>query len=319
MKQPELLTFGETMVVFDPVGKGPLRYVGQFNKRFGGAESNVAIGVSRLGHTAGWISQVSDDELGEYLINSIRGEGVDTSQVTKTTEAPTGLYIKERVREGSTQVYYYRKNSAASLLSKDQINWEYIKQAKMIHVSGITPFLSESCYELTKAIVCFANDHNIFVSFDPNLRLKILKSFPKHKEIILDLAKQADLFMPGVEEAAYLFGTEDPELIMEHCRKRDIKQVVLKNGASGMYYENEKEQGFVKSWNVDRVIDPIGAGDGFAAGVLTALLEEKTLKEAVERGAVIGAMVVTVEGDIEGLPTLKQIDQFLASSQDVLR
>ncbi|WP_078593838.1 sugar kinase [Evansella clarkii] len=317
--KPELVTFGETMVIFDPVEKGPLRYVNQFNKRFGGAESNVAIGVSRLGHNAGWISQVGDEELGLYLINSIRGEGVDTSQVKMTDEAPTGLYIKERVREGSNQVYYYRAGSAASRMSKDQIDWDYIKGAKIIHISGITPFLSESCHELTMEVAEFAKEHGIFVSFDPNLRLKIISSFPKHKETLLRLAGLSDLFMPGIEEAEYLFGTNDPETIIQLSLKTGAGQVVLKKGEHGTYYASKEDKGFVKSLRVEKVVDPIGAGDGFAAGVLSSLLEGRSLKEAVERGSVVGAMIVTVEGDIEGLPTVRDINEFLRKKQDVLR
>lgn len=319
MPHPELITFGETMVVLDPVQKGPLRNVAQFNKRFGGAESNVSIGVVRLGHTAGWISQVSDDELGDYLVNSIRGEGVDTSQVKRTSDAPTGLYIKERIREGANQVYYYRKNSAASLLSKEQIDWGYLKEAKIIHVSGITPFLSESCRDLTKEIVHFAKENDIFISFDPNLRYKIMASIENHKEIIMNIAKQADLFMPGIDEASYLFGIKEPDTIFESCKKMGMKNVILKDGANGSYFMGGLEKGFVSSIKVDKVVDPVGAGDGFAAGVLTALLEGKSLKAAVERGSVVGAMVVTVAGDMEGLPTIRQMDQFLASNQDVQR
>src|SRR3954462_14364823 len=107
---PELVTIGETMVVLEAAEEGPLRYVPRFNKKQGGAESNVAIGVARLGHTSGWISKVGDDELGKYIVSSIRGEGVDTSRVLYNQDYPTGLYIKERVTPEKTQVHYYRSN-----------------------------------------------------------------------------------------------------------------------------------------------------------------------------------------------------------------
>ncbi|PYZ95915.1 2-dehydro-3-deoxygluconokinase [Alteribacter lacisalsi] len=318
--QPDLITFGETMVIFDPAGKGPLRYVSQFNKRFGGAESNVAIGVSRLGHQAGWMSRVGDEELGTYVVNAIRGEGVDTSRVTRTSEAPTGLYIKERVREGSNQVYYYREGSAASRMSPEHVDWDYVKKAKVIHLSGITPFLSESCREMTLEVLRYAKENGIYVSFDPNLRLKILQKYPDHKELLLQIAKEADLFMPGYEEAQYLFGTDNPEEMIERSLDAGADQVVLKKGAEGIYFaEGDGDRGFVESFKVDKVVDPIGAGDGFAAGVLSGVLEGKTLREAVEQGAAIGAMVVTVEGDIEGLPTKKEIEAFKGTNSDVVR
>lgn len=317
--QPDLVTFGETMVILDPTDHGPLRYVNQFHKRFGGAESNVAIGVARLGHSSGWISQVGNDELGTYLVNSIRGEGVDTSQVSRTDIGPTGLFLKERLREGSTQVYYYRTGSAASFMHKNQVNWDYIKKAKIVHISGITPFLSESCYDLTMEIVSYAKKNQLFLSFDPNIRLKILKSIPNHHDTLLYLASQADLFMPGVDEAAYLFGDSSPDSLLDSCLKTGAKQVVLKNGSQGTYYATQSDQGFIKSINVDNVVDPIGAGDGFAAGVLSALLEKNNLRAAVQRGSIVGAMVISVAGDIEGLPTIEQIHSFTHTKSDVLR
>lgn len=317
--QPEVVTFGETMVIFDPSFDGPLRYVHQFQKGFGGAESNVAIGVTRLGHTAGWISQVGRDELGTYLINVIRSEGVDVSRVTKTDEGPTGLYLKERVRGDATNVYYYRAGSAASHMHKNLIDWEYVKQAKILHVSGITPFLSESCLELTMEMVRFAKENDIYVVFDPNLRMKIIKKFPDHIAVLKRLAGMADLFLPGLDEARYLFGDKSAEELLDLCLQEGADSVVIKDGAHGSYYASDMERGFTESHQVEKIVDPIGAGDGFAAGVITGLLEDLSLREAVGRGAAIGAMMVTVKGDIERLPTKEEIESFSGPSQDVSR
>lgn len=309
MKQ-KLITLGETMVLFDPVESGSFRNVHYFQKRIAGAESNVAIGVSRLGHQAGWISQVSDDEIGDFLVNSIRGEGVDTTQVSKHATSPTGLLIKEKVREGNTQVYYYRHQSAASKMKKGQINWDYIKQAKVIHLTGITPFLSDECCELIKEVIEFAKKNQVFVSFDPNLRMKLITQVDNHKMILTELTKGVDLYMPGIDEADYLFGTRDPETIFDLCIEMGVKNVVLKDGEHGIYYTDRNETGFIESVKLDRVVDSVGAGDGFAAGVLSSLLEGKTLKQAVERGALIGSLVVSTAGDIEGLPTRRQLKQY---------
>ncbi|MET3698581.1 5-dehydro-2-deoxygluconokinase [Bacillus oleivorans] len=317
---PELVTIGETMVMFEADSDGPLRYVPQFNKRHGGAESNVAIGVTRLGHSAGWISQVGDDELGKFLVSAIRGEGVDTSRVTYNGHYPTGLYIKERIREGSTQVYYYRKGSAASQMDHNAIDWEYIKQAKVVHLTGITPFLSQNCLELVNRVVEFVKENHILLSFDPNLRYKLMADFPNAKEIVIELAKQADLFMPGIDEAEYLIGTRDYEEIADYFLQSGVKKICIKNGDKGTYFQSiEGEKGFLPSFKVDRVIDPVGAGDGFAAGVISGLLEEKSLEESVTIGAKIGAMVVQVKGDIEGLPERRALDQFTGKETDVLR
>lgn len=317
---PEVVTIGETMVVFEAEIDGPLRYVNKFYKRHGGAESNVAIGVTRLGHTAGWISRVGDDELGKYLVSSIRGEGVDTTHVTYDNNYPTSIYLKERLREGSTQVYYYRKGSAASQLNYLDFNWDYIKNAKIIHLTGITPLLSESCLEATRQVAKFAKENDITLSFDPNLRFKLIAENPDAKDILLELISQADVFMPGLDEAEYLFGTTDYEEIAYRFHQNGGSKICIKNGSVGTYYSTKDgESGFLPSYKVDRVMDPVGAGDGFAAGILSGLLEEKELCECVKLGAKVGAMVVTVKGDIEGLPCKKDIETFHDAEKDVLR
>ncbi len=319
---PNLITLGETMVVFDPTVNGPIRYVDQFRKRFGGAESNVALGLSRLGHQVGWVSRVGQDELGKYLVQAIRGEGVDTSCVTYDSEAPTALYIKERIRDGHSQVYYYRHQSATSRLRVADIDWDYLKSAKIIHLTGITPFLSESCLDVVHEVIRFAKNNSILISFDPNIRKKIMASYGMEDAITLlrTLAKQADIVMPGIDEAELLFGTSDYKTITDELFDAGVTHVAIKNGDKGVYYASRNgKSGIKESFSVERVVDPIGAGDGFAAGVLSGLLDGKPLEDSVEIGAVIGAMVVTVAGDIEGLPDKQEIENFLKDEQDVVR
>lgn len=315
----EVITIGETMVLFDPVIDGPFRYVDQFRKRIGGAESNLAIGLARLGKDVGWISQLGDDELGNYVLSFIRGEGVDTSRVRQTSEAPTGVYIKERVREGHAQVYYYRKSSAASQLTAEIIDWEYVKQAKMVHISGITPFLSESCWKVVQQVFSFAKENGITISFDPNVRTKLWDDPEVAKQRLLQLSEASDILLAGLDEAVILLNAEDVDEILSYFRNKGVASVVLKDGANGVYYASNEGSGFVPSFKVDRVVDPVGAGDGFASGVLASLLEEKSLEEAVKVGAVIGAMVVSTFGDIEGLPDKKSIEQYLNGKRDVIR
>ena len=124
----DVVTIGETMVLFTPVNNGPIRYAQQWTRSFGGAESNFAIGLSRLGHKAGWISRIGDDEFGRSLLTFVRGEGVDVSKVTIDENAQTGVFFKEVKTEDDISVYYYRHNSAASKMSAELANEEYIKE-----------------------------------------------------------------------------------------------------------------------------------------------------------------------------------------------
>ena len=161
------------MVLFSPMGDGPLRYIHHFEKRIGGAESNVCIGLARLGHSAGWVSRVGDDEFGRFVVSAIRAEGVDVSQVRVDPEAPTAVYFKERRAFGGGQVYYYRRGSAASRLSPEDLDPEYIRSAKVLMGSGITPALSPSCRETLEVAVTTAKEAGRLFVFDPNLRLKL--------------------------------------------------------------------------------------------------------------------------------------------------
>ncbi|WP_449355179.1 sugar kinase [Virgibacillus natechei] len=316
----DVITLGETMALFDPSTNGRIRYVDQFHKRIGGAESNLAIGLKRLGHDVGWISKLGNEELGHYVLSFIRGEGVDTSRVLMSDEALTGLYIKEKLYEGQSNVYYYRKYSAASRLSKFDIDWEYMKQAKVIHLTGITPFLSEECQELVSEIFQFSKKHHILISFDPNIRTKLWSDPETAKKRLLNLSEQSDLLIAGCDEIELLLGMDDVEANIQHFLDKGVLRVILKDGANGIYYGSKDERfGFCPSVKVTRVVDPVGAGDGFAAGVLSSLLEEKSLRIAVELGAVIGAIMVSTNGDIEGLPDKETIEQFTNRKRDVIR
>src|SRR5437867_356998 len=169
----DVVTFGETMVLFAAVEQGPLRFANTFTRHAAGTESNFAIGLARLGHQVGWFSRVGDDEFGQYLVNLIRGEGVDTSRVIVDPDAPTGVVFKEKRELGARKIVYYRRGSAASRLAPADLDAEYVASAKYLHITGITPALSESCRQTVRAAAELARSRGVRVSFDPNLRLRL--------------------------------------------------------------------------------------------------------------------------------------------------
>src|SRR5215212_6481327 len=135
MSEPlQLTTLGEALVVMDPVSRGPLRHVSGFEKNLGGAELNVAVGLSRLGHRAGWAGGLGDDEFGREILAFARGEGVDVSQATLDPQAPTGLYFKERRALGQLRVYYYRAGSAASRMRFEDLDLDYLLSGSFLHL-----------------------------------------------------------------------------------------------------------------------------------------------------------------------------------------
>ncbi|WP_163527027.1 sugar kinase [Halobacillus ihumii] len=306
----DVITLGETMVLFTPKNSGLMRYAGDFSSKIAGAESNVAIGLSRLGHKAGWISRLGNDEFGERIQSFIRGEGVDVSQVTFDETAATGLYFKEKLTPSELRLKYYRRDSAASRMSASDLDESYVSRAQFLHVTGITPALSEHCYETVLTAVDYAKRNNVKVVFDPNLRRK-LWSEDRARSVLRELSAQADIVLPGIDEAEFIFGKSNPETLAKSFYDLGPATVILKLGKAGAYLYSNEEKGIVEGFPVGQVVDPVGAGDGFAAGCLSGLIDGIDVKEAVRRGNAVGAMVTMADGDVEGLPERDRLIGFI--------
>ncbi|WP_242661456.1 sugar kinase [Alkaliphilus metalliredigens] len=314
----EVITFGESMVLFNPDSTGPLRYVHNFNKTIAGAESNVAIALARLKHRVGWFSRLGDDEFGRYIEAVIRGEGVDVSRIVTDPSNSTGLLFKERFAHVNPKVYYYRKNSAASNITFKDLDLEYIKSAKILHVTGITLALSQSAREAVYEAVKMAKANGVLISFDPNIRLK-LWSAEEAKVAILEMIKLSDIVFPGVDEGRLLLGTEDPKEMIKQLLNMGCSTVAVKLGKEGCYIANRQEEKMVRGYVVERPIDTVGAGDGYAAGFLSGLLNQLSLEECGKLANAVGAMATLVRGDMEGFPTLSQVREFMGTDEYIDR
>lgn len=311
----DVVTMGETMVLLTPNNNGPMRYASEFTRTFGGAESNFAIGLARLGHKSGWMSRVGDDEFGKAIVSFVRGEGVDVSRVTVDKEAQTAVFFKEIKTQRDISVFYYRKDSAASKLNIEHVDEEYIRQAKYLHISGITPALSESCYQAVHKAIDIAKKHAVTVVFDPNLRRK-LWSEERARRVLLELTSRADIILPGIAEAEFMLGQGEPETLGNKLLSLGPNLVVLKVGEKGAYYFNDEGYQLVPGFDVFQVVDPVGAGDGFAAGFISGLLDGLPINEAVSRGCAVGAIATMYRGDVEGLPSKQDLQRFTEQSND---
>ena len=303
----DVITIGETMVLFTPESSGPLRYANHFQKTIGGAESNVCIALSRLGHQTGWISSLGDDEFGLYIRNYIRGEGVDTSAVTFDKKHPTAVFFKEMNPGQDPAIYYYRGNSAASKMSAKNLNKEYISQAKFVHLTGITPALSMTCREMIDQMIELAHQNNQTITFDPNIRLKLWEK-EEAREVLLDIAHRCHIVMPGIEEGKLLTGESNPEKIAISLLTGETKVVVVKLGEQGAYYATKEVSAYITGEKVSQVIDTVGAGEGFAAGFLSGLIRGWDYEKSIQLGNKIGAHAITTTGDVEGYPYWSEID-----------
>ncbi len=315
---PDVVTLGETMALFAPREAGPLRYVSEFRLKLGGAESNFATALVRLGVSAGWISRLGTDGLGHFIAHHLRGEGVDLSQVVFDPEAPTGLYVKELSAAGESSAYYYRRGSAASRLRPDDVDASYLRGARWLHLTGITPALSDSCRATVEHAVEVARSAGLSVSFDPNLRLK-LWSVERARELLVPIMKRCTVLLGGAEELGRLLQVEGPNDSVDWALRHDIPLVAVKLGGKGALVATEYERRTVPAFEVPTVLDAIGAGDGFDAGFVAGQLGGWDPWRSAELGNCVGAHSLMVHGDYEGYPSLAEAEAFMVGQARVTR
>lgn len=305
----DVITFGEAMMMLVADRPGPLELAQAFHKRTAGAETNVAIGLARLGLRVGWASRLGADSMGRYLLAEMQREGIDCSHVVSDPSQRTAMQFKGQVTDGSDPpIEYHRKGSAASQMQVADIDEAWLLGARHLHSTGVFPAISDNCYEVARKTMALMRAAGKTVSFDPNLRPTLWASTAHMRAGINALAFGADWVFPGIEEGRLLTGAQTPEAIADFYRAQGAGLVVVKLGADGAYFDNGNEQAYVPGCPVDTVLDTVGAGDGFAVGVISGLLEGLPLRKAVERGTWIGARAVQVLGDTEGLPTRHELN-----------
>ncbi|MFL6693286.1 MAG: sugar kinase [Ramlibacter sp.] len=306
----DVVLFGEMMMLLVADKPGPLESVTTFHKRTAGAETNVAIGLARAGLKVGWASRLGTDSMARYLLGEMRREGVDCSRVVSDPAQRTGFQFKGRVTDGTDPpVEYHRKGSAASHMTPADIDADWLTSARLLHVTGVFPAISSTARATARKAVELMRAAGGTVSFDPNLRPTLWASPEEMRQELNALAFQAQWVLPGLEEGRFLTGEQTPEAIARFYRERGAPFVAVKLGADGAYFDSAIASGYVPASPVKEVVDTVGAGDGFAVGVISALLEGRTVTEAVRRGAWIGARAVQVLGDTEGLPTRQQLQE----------
>ncbi len=305
----DVITFGEAMMLLVADQPGPLEQAQAFHKRTAGAETNVAIGLARLGLKVGWASRLGTDSMGRYLLAAMAGVGIDCSHVVCDATQKTGFQFKGKVTDGSDPpVEYHRKGSAASHMGIADIDEAWLLSARHLHATGVFPAISATTLPAARKTMDLMRGAGRSVSFDPNLRPTLWATPELMRESINDLATRADWVLPGMEEGRFLTGETTPEGVARFYRRLGAKLVVVKLGAEGAYFDGEAGSGRVAGFPVAEVVDTVGAGDGFAVGVISALLDGLSVPEAVKRGAWIGARAVQVLGDSEGLPTRAELN-----------
>lgn len=309
------ILFGEPMALLIADTTGPLEEVEHFTRAMSGAEVNVSIGLSRLGHPVEYLTRLGDDPFGHYIASALKKNEIGTSLVTYDDVYRTGIQLKNRVTDGSDPYApYYRKGSAASHITISEIDAIDLTDVELVHVTGIPPALSQSARKATFHLMDRAKEAGIFITFDPNLRPVLWEDEETMCTVLNQLAAKADVVLPGIGECKILAGTEDKKEVADFYQKLGVKTVIIKDGSKGAYVQTADENYDVAGYKVEKVVDTVGAGDGFAVGVLSGILEGLDLKDSVKRGNAIGAIQVMNIGDNEGLPTPKELKAFQESN-----
>ena len=319
MISPDVVTLGETMVSLRT--GTPLRLGGALQMTVAGAESNVAIGLARLGHTVRWGGRVGDDEVGVFLLRTLRAESVLVDTVAIDADRATGLMLVERRINDLSRVSYYRSDSAGSVLSRADAAVSLAATPRLLHVTGITPALSSSAADAVTEAVRIGRAAGALVSVDVNYRAKLWNT-DAARATLSALARNADIVIASDDELGLIVteaGTpEAEERAAAELADSGVRQLVIKRGAFGASVYTAGEVVHASAVPVT-VRDTIGAGDAFTAGYLSGVLDALTPAEALHRGTVTGAFAVAAVGDWEGAPTRAELALLTAPAGTTLR
>jgi 2-dehydro-3-deoxygluconokinase len=294
--RPRAVCVGEAMIMFAGAAGGPLEDVETFRRSVGGAECNVAGGLAALGIATSWISRLGDDGFGRHVLRDLQDRGVEVAGVEEDPDRPTGLYVKHSM-DGRSRMHYYRSGSAASAMDPAFLERPAIqarlKSAELVHTTGITAAISTTAAEMLERLAALRDTHGFKLSVDLNWRPALWRD--KDPEPLWRLLRAADVVLIGADEAQVFAGTSDPAELRELLGPRST--LVMKNDAhTALVLEPDGRRTEVPALTVE-VVEPVGAGDAFAAGFLAGTLQELPMEQRLRLGHLGAAAVLAVPED----------------------
>jgi 2-dehydro-3-deoxygluconokinase len=305
--EPEVVCLGETMAMLSPPDSRPLAEQPSLVLAVGGAESNVACALAALGHRSAWLSRVGADPFGRRILAELAARGVDVSAVEVDPARQTGVYFKDP-GPGRTTTHYYRRDSAATLMGPGLARHALLRQARVVHLSGITTALSGSCRGLIAEVVTRRAVAGPVISFDVNYRPALWRP-TEAAPTLLELARGADIVFVGRDEAESLWGTAKPAEIRDLLQPAPL--VVVKDGGRGATSYAASGETFVSTPR-SHVVEAVGAGDAFAAGYLAGLLEDLDEAGRLRLGHLVAAVTMQTRTDVPVVPPRPELDRHLA-------
>jgi fructokinase len=291
-----------------------------FTARPGGAPANVAVAAARLGVESGFVGRVGDDLFGDFILDALKASGVDTSAILR--ESPptrTTLAFVEVSEDGEREFTFYRSFPAADeLLAPEDIRRESLSGASFANFGSI-PLIKDPVRSATRTFAELANEMDVAVAFDVNLRADLWDSLDAFREAVHPMLDLSTVIKLNEDELSPVLGTADPGAAADRLLDRGASLVLVSVGGEGAFYATRTFRGHSPSFRIDEVVDATGAGDALLAGTLTHLSEsagwpddEASVREAVRRGTAAGALACTQFGAMQGLPTREELERFMA-------
>ncbi|MGH3384710.1 MAG: sugar kinase [Nocardioidaceae bacterium] len=312
----DVLTLGEVLASLR--AHGPVRTAGRLGLSVAGAEANVCIGLARLGHLARFVGVVGGDQLGALAVRTLRAEGVDISALRRSGSA-TGIVLFERRLPGVSRVDYHRTSSAGTELAAADVDRAWDPAPRILHVTGITTALGDGCREAVRHAVATARTAGTTVCLDINDRRRLWPA-DQARAVLQPLVDEVDILV-GSEEEIALVAADPAAPVDGQAREllaRGVTEVVVKQGADGATLHRSDGTTAQPAHPVEAV-DPVGAGDAFVAGYLSATLDGLAPAARLARGVAVGAFAVAGVGDWEGLPTRDELDLLASPDGSVIR
>ena len=303
---PALVSIGEPLIEFNRPREGDGR---TWLQGFGGDSQNVAIAAVRQGCSAGYITSLGQDWMGDAFLELWQSEGLDASRVSRHPTAPTGVSFVTHGTAGH-KFDYLRKNSAASLMTPETLPADYIAGARYFHLSAIGQAISDSAAATCDAAVSAARAAGVKVSYDTNLRLRLWDLDVARATIDATVAR-CDVLLPSLDDSQQLTGLTEPDAIVDHYLKLGAPMVALKMSAEGCLIATRRERFRVPGHPVEAV-DATGAGDTFDGSFLARLLAGDDLKAAARYANVAAALSTKGYGAVTPIPRAAEVQAELA-------
>lgn len=301
----DVVTLGEALVAVRPTDATPALHAARFALAATGTEVNVALALSRLGHRTAFIGRVGDDTSGRRIRRTLQADGVDTTGLRTDRSAATGLLVRDVAGQRPTTVDYHRTGSAGARLEPEDVDGSLIAEARFLHVTGLTCGLSTTAARAVEHAMLLAAQAGTAVSLDPNLRSR-LHPPEVWRRLVGPLLSRAQLVIGSGDELGVVTDARDPRQAIGRLLSAGVRTVVMRGGTEPTHVVTTEQRVQVPVQPVDPV-DPVGAGDAFAGGLLSGLLDDLDLADAVARAHAVARRCVQVAGDTEGLPSRDEL------------